>query len=50
MKDTLVANNVDQTRIRKLFSHAFSESALQEQESILTGYFELFVSRLREQC
>ena len=36
--------------MRKLFSHAFSESALREQESILTGYFDLLVSRLREQC
>lgn len=48
--NVVVANNVDHTRIRKLLSHAFSESALREQESIITGYFDLLVSRLREQC
>ena len=35
--------------MRKLLSHAFSESALREQESLLTGYFDLLVSRLKEQ-
>ena len=35
--------------MRKLLSHAFSESALREQESILTGYFDLLVSRLKEE-
>ena len=35
--------------MRKLLSHAFSESALREQEAILTGYFDLLVSRLKEQ-
>lgn len=35
--------------MRKLLSHAFSESALREQEPILTGYFDLLVSRLKAQ-
>lgn len=35
--------------MRKLLSHAFSDSALREQESILTGYIDLLVSRLKEQ-
>ncbi|KAL9040340.1 MAG: hypothetical protein Q9214_004527 [Letrouitia sp. 1 TL-2023] len=46
---TLVANNVDHTRIRKLLSHAFSETALREQESILVHYFDLLIMRLKEQ-
>ena len=41
---------MNHTRMRKLLSHAFSDSALREQESILTGYFDLLVSRLKEQC
>ena len=44
----VVASNVDHTRMRKLLSHAFSESALREHESILTGYLDLLVSRLKE--
>ena len=35
--------------MRRLLSHAFSESALREQESILTAYFDLLVSQLEEQ-
>ena len=35
--------------MRRLLSHAFSESALREQEFILTHYFDLLVSRLKEQ-
>ena len=30
-------------------SHAFSSSALREQEPILTSYFDLLVARLRDQ-
>ncbi|KAI4152136.1 MAG: hypothetical protein L6R39_001887 [Caloplaca ligustica] len=43
-----VANHPDHARIRKLLSHAFSETALREQEPILTQYFDLLVSRLKE--
>lgn len=35
--------------MRKVLAHAFSESALREQESILTDYCDLLVSRLKEQ-
>lgn len=45
----LAANQTDHTRVRKLFSHAFSDSALLEQEPLLTTYFELLVSKLKEQ-
>lgn len=34
--------------MRKLLSHAFSDTALREQESTLTPYFELLVTRLTE--
>ncbi|KAL8826573.1 MAG: hypothetical protein Q9170_007347 [Blastenia crenularia] len=43
-----VANHRDHARIRKLLSHAFSETALREQEPILTQYFDLLLSRLKE--
>ena len=43
------ANQTDHTRIRKHFSHAFSDSALLEQEPLLTIYFKLLVSKLKEQ-
>lgn len=45
----VVANHSDHARIRKLVSHAFSETALREQETILISYFDLLVSRLQEQ-
>ena len=45
----VVANDPDHARIRKLLSHAFSETALREQEPILISYFDLLVSRLQEQ-
>ena len=41
-------NQADHTRIRKLFSHAFSDSALLEQEPLLTIYFKLLVLKLKE--
>lgn len=43
------ANDTDHARIRKLLSHAFSEAALREQEPILTTYFDLLISRLKDQ-
>ncbi|KAL8990514.1 MAG: hypothetical protein Q9177_000845 [Variospora cf. flavescens] len=45
----IVANHSDHARIRKLLSHAFSETALREQEPILMYYFHLLVSKLKEQ-
>lgn len=44
-----VANQTDHNRIRKLLAHAFSDSALLEQEPILTSYFDLLVSKLKQQ-
>ena len=35
--------------MRRLLNHAFSESALQEQEPIITSYFELLIQKLHEQ-
>lgn len=34
--------------MRKLLSHAFSDTALRQQEDILTKYFELFVTKIQE--
>lgn len=45
MKDILVADRETHVRQRRLMSHAFSENALREQESILTMY----VNKLRDQ-
>ncbi|KAM0806079.1 putative benzoate 4-monooxygenase cytochrome P450 [Usnea florida] len=45
----LAANQTDHTRIRKLLAHAFSDSALLEQEPLLTLYFDLLVSKLKQQ-
>ena len=42
------ANDVDHTRFRKALSHAFSERALREQESMLQGYVSLLIERLSE--
>ena len=44
-----VANQTDHHRIRRLLAHAFSDSALLEQEPLLTFYFDLLVSRLKRQ-
>ncbi|PBP27601.1 cytochrome P450 monooxygenase [Diplocarpon rosae] len=42
-------NDADHSRMRKLLSHAFSDSALRQQEDLLTPHFELLVQRLQEQ-
>ena len=46
---TVAANQTDHARFRKLFAHAFSDSALIEQEPLLTHYFDLLISRLKSQ-
>lgn len=33
--------------MRKLLSHAFSDAALREQESLMSSYFDLLVDRLK---
>lgn len=39
----------DHSRMRKLLSHAFSETAMREQEPILNSYYDLFISKLNDQ-
>ena len=45
-----VKSDADHSRYRRLLSHAFSEKALREQESLIQGYVDLLVSRLHEHC
>ena len=52
MRYTLIpseSNDADHARIRKLIAHAFSESALREQESLLTSHTNHLISRLKDQ-
>ena len=44
----LSASNADHARYRRLLSHAFSESALREQEYLPLAYIDLLIRRLRE--
>ena len=44
----LNANDADHSRIRRLLSHAFSESALRQQEPLLQSYIDLLIDRLHE--
>ncbi|KAL8970981.1 MAG: hypothetical protein Q9197_003521 [Variospora fuerteventurae] len=37
----------DHARIRRLYAHAFTDTALLEQAPLLTGYFELLISKLK---
>lgn len=46
--DILHADDATHTRQRRIFSHAFSEKALREQESLIRGYTDLLVSKLEE--
>lgn len=46
---TADANQTDHARMRKVFAHAFSDTALLEQESLLTHYFDLLVDKLKQQ-
>lgn len=41
------ADDADHARVRRLVAHAFSNSALQGQEEILTTYFDLLIDRLK---
>ncbi|KAH9219182.1 putative cytochrome P450 [Leptodontidium sp. 2 PMI_412] len=47
--DIIFSGDADHARMRKLLSHAFSDSALRQQEDLLTPYFSLLVTRLKEQ-
>ena len=44
----LSASNADHARYRRLLSHAFSESALREQEYLPLAYIDLLIRRLHE--
>src|SRR5690349_4607460 len=44
----IVSNDADHARIRRLLSHAFSESALNEQESLQNVFFDLLFEKLYE--
>ncbi len=45
----IAANEADHARERRLVSHAFSDRALRDQESIIQSYVDLLVQRLHEQ-
>ncbi len=45
----VVSNNADHSRMRRLLSHAFSETALRKQEQIITHYLNLLVEKLHQQ-
>ena len=44
-----VANQAEHQYMRKLLAPAFSDSALLDQEPLLTLYFELLISKLKQQ-
>jgi cytochrome P450 len=44
----IVSNDADHSRFRRLMSHGFSDSSLRGQESIIKGYVDLLMQRLRE--
>lgn len=50
MTDILVADRETHVRQRRLLSHAFSEKALREQESILMMYINRFLEQLSARC
>ena len=45
----LNANDADHSRIRKLFSHSFSDKALTEQEPLIRSYVDLLIKQLRKE-
>ena len=44
-----VSNNADHARMRRLLSHAFSDSALREQEPLITKYLDLLIEKVYQQ-
>ena len=42
------ANQSDHSRMRRLYAHAFTDTALLEQSPLLTRYFDLLVSKLKQ--
>lgn len=46
--DIILSNDADHSRFRRLLSHAFSDSSLRGQESIISSYVDLLIKRLHE--
>ncbi len=46
--DIIQSTHPDHARIRRQFSHAFSEKALKEQEDLITSYVDLLMARLTD--
>lgn len=46
----IVSDDADHSRMRRLLSHAFSDSSLRGQEPIIKTYVDLLMQRLREKC
>lgn len=42
-----MADDAEHSRQRRTLAHAFSQKALLEQESIIRGYVDLFVTKLK---
>lgn len=49
-KSIVHSNQENHRRCRKLMSHAFSESAMYEQEPIITQYIDLLMTQLRKRA
>ncbi|KAI9700902.1 MAG: hypothetical protein M1820_006663 [Bogoriella megaspora] len=45
-----VCNDADHARIRRLLSHAFSESALRRQEPLINKYLDLLIHKLQDRA
>ncbi|KAL9033110.1 MAG: hypothetical protein Q9214_007665, partial [Letrouitia sp. 1 TL-2023] len=43
-----ISSDADHSRMRRLLSHAFSDRAIKEQEPLMTPYFDLLITRIRE--
>jgi cytochrome P450 len=48
--DIFDANEVDHNRYRKALNPAFSPKGLQDQEPVVKGYLDMFISRLRDEA
>ncbi|EHK97305.1 putative sterigmatocystin biosynthesis monooxygenase stcL [Glarea lozoyensis 74030] len=47
--DIIASNEVNHARMKKLIIHAFSDSALRDQEPIILSYCDLLISRLQQE-
>ncbi|ETS73397.1 hypothetical protein PFICI_15002 [Pestalotiopsis fici W106-1] len=46
----MTVKNEDHKRMRRLLLHAFSETALRNQETVIKSYIDLFISRMTEKA